>query len=90
MEQQANPLGKFNFIHLFLSLRFGLGKVHEQLKQTPPQPAAATTAPTDGPPEANSEGHAEEQGEVEGGDFLLQYPVDLTEPMYRWAMSCVE
>ena len=54
--------------------RFGLGKVHEVLKNAPP-PAAAV------PPEGGEEG--EGNATMTEDDIPLQYPVDLTEPLYR-------
>jgi len=57
-----------------LYVRFGLGKVHEQLKSAPPPPPAADI------PVEGDEGNSTSSGEDE---IPLQYPVDLTEPVYR-------
>ncbi len=55
--------------------RFGLGKVHEQLKMNPP-PAADI-----GSDEEDSDANATAAGV---DDIPLRYPVDLTEPVYRF------
>ena len=55
--------------------RFGLGKVHEQLKLGPPPPPVA-----DVPVEEGDEGNSTTSEE----HIPLEYPVDLTEPVYRY------
>lgn len=59
-----------------LTLWFGLGKVHEQLKNSPPPSKIV-------PEEGESQGNETATTEVENEEEPMKLPVDLTEPIYR-------